>query len=68
MPRVLVVEDDPATTSILTYQLASRRVSHITHATTVAAALSMLDLPPGLGHPRHGSVEQLRVDGLGSHS
>ena len=46
MPHVLLVEDDPATAYILTHQLASRGVCHVTHAATVAEALGLLDPPP----------------------
>jgi CheY-like chemotaxis protein len=44
--RVLLVEDDPATTYILTHQLASRGVCDVTHATTAAESLAILDPPP----------------------
>jgi CheY-like chemotaxis protein len=46
MPHVLLVEVDPTTTYLLTHQLVSRGVSHVTHAATVAEALAMLDPPP----------------------
>jgi CheY-like chemotaxis protein len=44
--RVLLVEDDHATTYILTHQLASRSVCDVTHVATVAEALAKLDPPP----------------------
>jgi CheY-like chemotaxis protein len=72
MPRVLVVDDDPATGHMLCRLLRSRGVPHVTHVTTVAEALGRLapppdwlildlDLPDGLGLE---VLDALRVGGL----